>query len=64
MGLRNGTLVVEVADGGAASLLRFQLPSLRRRLNRRFGDGTVADVTLRVRRPAIGEGRPTHGAER
>jgi hypothetical protein len=47
---RNGVLVVGVADGATASLLRFQQAALQQRLNQHFGEGTVMEVRLRVDR--------------
>lgn len=60
VGLRSGVLLIEVADGGAATVLRFQQGALQQRLNRRFGDDTVVDVKLRVRRGRLG-GAPAAG---
>ena len=49
LGLHNGVLIVEVADGSTATVLRFQQAALMQVVNRRFGEGTVVDVKLRVR---------------
>lgn len=45
---RAGELVLVVADGAAASLLKFQISDLVRRLGERYGPGTVTAVRLRV----------------
>lgn len=48
--LSDGDLVVEVPDGTAASLLRYQIPALIDRLQGALGSGVVTSVTLRVAR--------------
>jgi predicted nucleic acid-binding Zn ribbon protein len=45
---RSGELVLQVADGAAASLLKFRIPGLVERLAERYGAGTVTAVRLRV----------------
>jgi hypothetical protein len=45
---RAGELVLVVADGAAASLLKFQISDLVQRLETRFGPGTVTTIRLRV----------------
>ena len=45
---RAGELVLAVADGAAASLLKFRISDLIRRLEGRFGPGTVTTIRLRV----------------
>ena len=49
VGLRNGVLIVQVTDGSTATVLRFQQAALMQGMNKRFGEGTVVDVKLRVR---------------
>lgn len=48
VGLEKGVLVVEVASGAHASLLRYQVGALVDRLRERVGDGVVSSVRLRV----------------
>ena len=50
VGLRNGELVVEVADAATLSLLRYQTGDLLKRLDEAVGEGTVEVVRLRVSR--------------
>ena len=50
VGLASGELTLEVADGAAASRLRYQLGTLMARLDVRLGAGVVTGVRLRVRR--------------
>jgi hypothetical protein len=50
--LRDGTLDVEVADGGTASLLRYQQSELIAALEGSLGAGLVTSVRIRVRRSA------------
>lgn len=45
---RGGELVVQVADGAGASLLKFHVGALVERLTERFGPGVVTTVRLRV----------------
>ncbi len=49
-GLRAGELVVDVADAGALSLLRYRTGELLERLDKGLGEGTVEVVRLRVAR--------------
>lgn len=51
---RAGELVLRVADGAAASLLKFRIPDLVRRLEERYGPGTVTTVRLRLGGPKNG----------
>ena len=51
---RAGELVLGVADGAAASLLKFRISDLVRRLEERYGPGTVTTVRLRVHGPKMG----------
>ncbi len=48
--LADGELVVEVADGATASLLRYQTRDLVSRLDERVGRGLVTTVRVRVQR--------------
>lgn len=48
--LQEGELLVEVDDGGTASLLRFQSSDLIRRLQQELGHGLVVTVRIRVGR--------------
>ena len=50
VGLRNRELLVEVVDGATASLLRYQVGDLLRRLDESVGAGTVETVRIRVAR--------------
>ncbi len=45
-----GELVVEAADGAAASLLKFHVGGLIERLEERFGKGAVTTVRIKVGR--------------
>ena len=45
---RGGELVVQVADGSSASLLKFHVGDLVERLTERYGPGTVTTVRIRV----------------
>ena len=49
-GLQDGVLLVEVADGSVATLLRYQQGVLVQRLEGRLGVGVVTSVRIRVRR--------------
>ena len=46
--LEGGDLVVEVPDGAAASLLRYQVGALVKRLDEVVGQGLVTSVRVRV----------------
>ncbi|MBI5156934.1 MAG: DUF721 domain-containing protein [Acidimicrobiia bacterium] len=48
VGYRDGELILEVADGSAASLLKFRVGDLVARLAERYGPGTVTSVRIRV----------------
>lgn len=48
IGVRSGTLLVEVADGTAASVLKYQIDDLKRAISDRYGDGVVTHVRLKV----------------
>jgi hypothetical protein len=50
IGVQDGELVVEVADGAVATLLRYQTAALVDRLAERLGAPLVQRVTIRVRR--------------
>jgi len=47
-GLRNGQLLVEVADAATVSVLRYRTGELLKRLDDALGEGTVEVVRLRV----------------
>jgi len=49
VGWQSGELVLEVADGATASLLRYQVPALVERLESALGARLVEAVRLRVR---------------
>ncbi len=44
----SGELILEVPDGSVASLLKYRLGDLVERLSRRFGEGRVTSVRIRV----------------
>lgn len=48
VGVRTGTLLVEVADGTAASVLRYQIEDLKRAVADRFGEGLITHVRIKV----------------
>jgi predicted nucleic acid-binding Zn ribbon protein len=48
--LRNGELVVEVADGTAATLLKYRQSDLVERLGAKLGRGLVNTVRVRITR--------------
>ncbi len=50
VGLEQGTLLVEVADGTHASLLNYQTGALIDHLRTRLGDGIVTGVRIRLQR--------------
>ena len=49
--LEDGELIVEAADGSAASLLRYQAAGLVNRLDEALGQGLVTSVRVRMGRP-------------
>ena len=49
--LEGGELVVEATDGAAASLLRYQVNGLVKRLDESLGQGLVTSVRVRVAPP-------------
>ena len=53
-GLADGELLVEVADGSLATLLRYQQGALLERLEQRLGPGLVTSVRIRVNRSKKG----------
>jgi hypothetical protein len=53
-GLNRGELILEVADGTTASLLRYQVSGLLERLEGALGARLVESVRLRVRNPKKG----------
>lgn len=54
VGFADGELVVEVADGTAASLLKYRAGTLLDRLRASLGDGTVDRIKIRVGNPKNG----------
>lgn len=50
IGVRDHTLLVEVENGTAASLLKYQIPSLIDVISTEFGEDLVTSVRLRVAR--------------
>ena len=48
IGVRDQTLLIEVPDGSAASLLRYDAADLLSRISDRFGPDLVRDVRFRV----------------
>lgn len=48
VGFRDGELVLEVADGTGATLLKYRVGPLLDRLSERFGAGAVDRVRIRV----------------
>ena len=48
IGVKNGTLLVEVTDGSAASLLKYQIEDLRSVVAERFGPELVTAVRIKV----------------
>lgn len=51
IGVRDLTLLVEVADGSAATILKYQIPDLLGAIEQRFGSGLVTGVRVRLTRP-------------
>jgi len=54
VGLQRGELVLEVADGTTASLLKYQVSALLDRLEQGLGARLVETVRLRVKSPTKG----------
>jgi predicted nucleic acid-binding Zn ribbon protein len=52
--VQDDVVVVEVPDGGRASLLRFQADALLRAIQEAFGVGFASGIRLRVTRPHKG----------
>jgi hypothetical protein len=48
VGVRTRTLLVEVSDGSAATLLRYQIGDLLSVIDERFGEGIVTSVNVRI----------------
>jgi predicted nucleic acid-binding Zn ribbon protein len=48
IGVREQTLLIEVPDGSAASLLRYDVAELLRRISDRYGPDLVRDIRFRV----------------
>jgi predicted nucleic acid-binding Zn ribbon protein len=53
-GLRSGELLLTVADGTTATLLRYRVGELVDRLEERFGKGRITAVRIRVATPRNG----------
>lgn len=54
VGMQKGELIVEVPDGGVATLLQYQAGALVERLAGALGSPLVQRVTVRVARPKKG----------
>ena len=52
--LRDGILVVEVPDGASASLLRYDLGNLERRLRALVPNSGARNMRVRVKGPSVG----------
>ena len=50
VGVRDETLLVEVRDGAAASILRYQVDPLMRAISDEFGSGLVCSVRVAIAR--------------
>ncbi len=50
IGVRDCTLLVEVADGSSASRLRYQTAQLLTAISEEFGDGLVRSVRVKISR--------------
>jgi len=50
IGVRDQVLLVEVADGSVASLLRYQTTQLLSAISEAFGEGLVRSVRIRISR--------------
>jgi hypothetical protein len=48
VGVRDRTLLVEVTDGSAATVLRYQMADLKSAIDERFGIGIVTTVKVRI----------------
>ena len=48
VGVRYKTLLIEVSDGSAATLLRYQMRDLLDAIEERFGTGIVSSVKVRI----------------
>lgn len=48
VGVRDGTLLVSVDDGSAATVLRYQIEDLKSAIEERFGSGVVSSVRVKV----------------
>lgn len=48
IGVREQTLLVEVSDGSAATLLRYQIEDLKRAIDEHVGTGMVTAVKVRI----------------
>jgi predicted nucleic acid-binding Zn ribbon protein len=48
VGVRDGTLLVEVSDGSAATVLKYQIADLKAAIEERYGAGIVTSVRVKV----------------
>lgn len=48
VGVKGGTLLVEVPDGSAASLLKYQINDLILAIDQQFGSDLVRDVRIKI----------------
>lgn len=48
VGVKAGTLLVEVPDGSSASLLKYQIEDLKRAVAGQFGDDLITGVRIKV----------------
>jgi hypothetical protein len=48
VGVKSGTLLVEVPDGSAASLLKYQIEDLKKVLGDKFGNDLITGVRIKV----------------
>ena len=48
VGVRDQTLLIAVADGSAATVLRYQIEDLKAAIEERFGKGVVSSVKVKV----------------
>ncbi len=48
VGVKSGTLLVQVPDGSTASLLKYQIEDLKTVLAQRFGDDLITGVRIKV----------------
>ncbi len=48
IGVKSGVLLIEVPDGSAASLLKYQIEDLKRVVADRFGDDLITGIRIKV----------------